>query len=126
MTGRYPGAKAGAGVYQTIINEMPPHRVYVEAFVGSGAIYLRKKPAASSIVIDADEHVGARWSTIAKSSGGVLTAVHGDAVAIIAGIGERIREDWLIYADPPYIRSTRRSTATSSPTTIIAGCSRCC
>jgi hypothetical protein len=109
----YPGAKAGAGVYQTIINEFPPHQVYVEAFVGGGAILLRKRPATTStIAIDADADVAARWCTIARS-GAVprLTAMHGDARSLIASFGERIRPDWLIYADPPYVRSTRRSRA---------------
>jgi hypothetical protein len=109
---QYPGAKAGAGVYQTIINELPPHRVYVEAFVGGGAILLRKKPAEASIVIDADAEVTRSWSTIAKSGAVAgLTVMRGDARSLIAGFGERIRRDWLIYADPPYVRSTRRSRA---------------
>ena len=30
----YPGGKGGAGVYQTIINGMPRHEVYVEPFFG--------------------------------------------------------------------------------------------
>lgn len=51
----YPGAKAAPGVYQAIINEIPPHRVYVEAFVGGGAILLRKRPAEASIVIGAGD-----------------------------------------------------------------------
>jgi len=34
----YPGGKSGAGVYQTIINRMPPHRVYIEPFLGGAAI----------------------------------------------------------------------------------------
>lgn len=106
----YPGAKAGAGVYQTIINEMPPHEVYLEAFAGSGAILLRKRPAAQSIVIDADADVARGWSTIAASSGGALIAHHGDARSIIASYGERIHKGWLIYADPPYVRATRRSS----------------
>ncbi len=109
---RYPGAKAGAGVYQTIINAMPRHAVYCEPFVGSGAILLRKRPATSSIVIDADGGVADRWSTIAASGGMAgLTVHHGDARSIIASYGERIHSGWLIYADPPYVRSSRRSSA---------------
>ena len=50
----YPGGKAGAGVYQTLINLMPPHRVYIEAFVGGGAVLKTKRPAQYSIAIDRD------------------------------------------------------------------------
>lgn len=109
---RYPGAKSGAWVFQTIINEMPRHAVYCEPFVGSGAILLRKRPATCSIVIDADSGVADRWSTIAASGGMAgLTVHHGDARSVIASYGERIHSGWLIYADPPYVRSARRSSA---------------
>lgn len=32
----YKGGKAGAGVYQQIINQIPPHDVYIEPFLGGG------------------------------------------------------------------------------------------
>lgn len=48
----YFGGKNGAGVYQTIINHMPPHRVYIEPFLGGGAIMRLKRPAAVNIGID--------------------------------------------------------------------------
>ena len=41
----YPGGKAGNGVYQAIINQMPPHRLYIGAFIGAGGV-LRNKPRA--------------------------------------------------------------------------------
>jgi hypothetical protein len=108
----YPGAKAGAGVYQRIINEMPPHQVYVEAFVGSGAILLRKRPAPCSVVIDADAQVAARWSTIARSgAAGSLIVMRGDARSLIASLDVARDRRTLIYCDPPYMRSTRRSSA---------------
>ena len=47
----YPGAKGGAGVWQRIISQMPPHELYVEAFAGSAQVLFRKRPAASSILI---------------------------------------------------------------------------
>lgn len=99
----YTGAKAGAGVYQTIINEMPPHTLYIECCVGSGIIARRKRPAASTIVIDADAAVIDQW----KSVPGV-TAIHGCAVELLPrlAIGGK---DVLVYADPPYlVRSCQR------------------
>ncbi|MBU1746187.1 MAG: DNA adenine methylase [Chloroflexi bacterium] len=101
----YPGGKAGAGVYQTIINQFPPHRIYVEPFVGGGAILQAKRPARCSIVIDADAHVAHAISgdTITIPN---LTAIHGDGIAWLAS--NALSDDTLVYLDPPYLLSTRR------------------
>lgn len=50
----YPGGKNGAGVFQMIINHMPPHRVYLEPFAGGAAVLRLKRPAALSIAADRD------------------------------------------------------------------------
>lgn len=50
----YPGGKNGSGVYQRIINLMPPHEVYIEAFLGGAAVMRLKRPAAVNIGIDVD------------------------------------------------------------------------
>ena len=50
----YPGGKQAAGTYQTIINLMPPHDVYIEPFLGSGAVMRMKRPAAINIGVDLD------------------------------------------------------------------------
>lgn len=58
----YPGGKAGGNTPHRIINQMPPHSQYVEAFLGAGAIMRAKRPAACSIGIDSDSHVlQSRW-----------------------------------------------------------------
>jgi site-specific DNA-adenine methylase len=57
----YPGGKNGAGVYQTLINHMPPHTTYIEPFLGSGAIMRLKRPARVNIGIDLDPEVIAQW-----------------------------------------------------------------
>jgi hypothetical protein len=59
----YPGGKSGAGVYQQIINQIPPHRVYIEPFLGRGAVLLHKRPAIVSIGIDSDTAVCNWWET---------------------------------------------------------------
>ncbi len=51
---RYPGGKNGAGVWQRLIGMMPPHLAYVEPFLGSGAIWRRKRRAMLNIGIDVD------------------------------------------------------------------------
>lgn len=48
----YPGGKNGAGVYQKIINLMPPHDRYFEPFLGGGAVLRLKRPARENIACD--------------------------------------------------------------------------
>lgn len=54
-TTTYPGGKNS--VYHHIINQIPPHRVYIEGFYGSGAIMRRKFPAKLNIGVDLDASV---------------------------------------------------------------------
>ena len=101
----YPGGKNGAGVYQRIICQLPPHTTYIEGFLGSGAIMRLKKPAISSIGIDADAHVLADARTWASHMPG-LELVHADAIRWLAS--HTLTPDTLIYLDPPYLMETRR------------------
>jgi hypothetical protein len=49
-------------VWQRIVNELPPHDVYVEPFLGAGAVMRRKRPAARSIGVEIDGGVlRERW-----------------------------------------------------------------
>jgi len=100
------GSKAGAGVYQTIIALMPPHDTYVELFAGSGVVLQRKAPSRSSIVVDADARALAR---IPHDSAPQLTKFCGDAFKLLDGFDYAGSGRTLIYADPPYLHSTRTS-----------------
>lgn len=119
----YPGAKAGSGVYQTLINQMPPHRVYVEPFLGSGAVMRRKRPAAMNIGCDLAAEVVALSADHVERGDWVLrgaaadSAENGDGISQFMffcrdGIGYlRLAcplRDALVYCDPPYLWSTRR------------------
>lgn len=99
----YVGSKFGAGVYQSIINQMPPHRVYIEPFLGSGSIMQLKRPAAVNIGVDLDWSVLQRPEIRAAVPG--VHLVHADALKFLAGYPWR--GDELVYADPPYLASTR-------------------
>jgi len=107
---RYPGGKGQAGIYQRLISLMPPHDLYIETHVGGGNLFERKRPARSSIVVDADELICAHWRRIAESDDcRSLTVIHGDAAAFLLGRQWLPTERVLIYADPPFVRSTRKS-----------------
>ena len=54
---RYPGGKGISGVYQRLINEIPPHRVYIEPYLGGGALMRYKLPAEINIGLDVDPAV---------------------------------------------------------------------
>jgi DNA adenine methylase len=100
----FTGGKNPAGVYQRIINLIPPHRLYFEPFVGSGAILLRKRPARWSIACDTDP------STIAALRRRAANIPH---LELLVADGTELLEKMaspsaFIYADPPYVRSTRR------------------
>lgn len=97
----YPGGKAGAGVYQRIICEMPPHDVYIEAFAGGGAILRLKRPAAASIAIDADASACAALRAQAPPG---CTVVCTDATRWLRE--HQWRPGTLVYLDPPYLSST--------------------
>jgi hypothetical protein len=84
----YPGGKAGDGVYQSLINLMPPHQSYIEPFVGSGAILRLKRPAARNIGVDLDPTVIAWWRSagaLARPLGGPPSAAGSMFPEVLAG-----------------------------------------
>jgi DNA adenine methylase len=105
----YPGGKGGDGVYQTIINRMPPHRVYIEPFLGGGAIMRHKKPATLNIGIDKDPDAikTAPRAGIAGTGEGGFHFQTGDGLAFLRSY--RFAGDELVYCDPPYLFETRSS-----------------
>jgi DNA adenine methylase len=103
--GSYPGGKSGAGTYQAIINQQPPHTVFVSAFLGHCGILRNKRPANRNIGIDLDGSVIARWrDAISKR---FLVELHqADAIGFLAAYPWTGAE--LVYLDPPYLMETRR------------------
>ena len=100
---KYPGSKGGAGVYQTIINNIPPHRTYIETHLGGGNILERKRPAARSIGIDIDQAVICKWQTLAIPG---LELHNGDSVEWLKARDFDGSE--FVYSDPPYVMDQRR------------------
>lgn len=109
----YPGGKNGPGIYQTIINQMPPHSMYIEAFAGSAAVLRYKRPALANIAIDSDARASERLrSTLAISDDEyVFTVICDDAISWLEqqAAANAIPDDALVYCDPPYLMETRRS-----------------
>lgn len=98
---RYPGGKNQ--VFRTLINLMPPHRTYIEAFLGSGAVLRYKLPAENSIGIDLDKRAlkaAERWTNSNTQ------LVHADAIGFLSSYTYSGEE--LVFCDPPYLPSTRR------------------
>lgn len=98
----YPGGKGGASVYQAIINEQPPHDIYIEPFLGGGSVLRNKRPASRSIGVDLSCETVAAWADVHG-----VEVIHGCDIDFL----DRFR--WtgrkLIYVDSPYVRSSRRS-----------------
>jgi hypothetical protein len=111
----YLGSKEGAGTFQTIIAQMPPHDTYIESHLGSGAIFRHKPLAARSILIDLDPATLADVGPIAVKKkkdllDGLVETYCTDATAFLQNFDYRSAGRTLIYADPPYLWATRTSS----------------
>jgi len=106
QTMSYLGSKAASGAYQAIIGLMPPHDVYIEAFLGSGAVMRNKPPALRSIGIDLSTAAIDGFNCVDQAE-----LICTDAQAFIANFDYAGSGRVLIYADPPYLLSTRTSRA---------------
>jgi DNA adenine methylase len=106
----YPGGKNGSGVYQWIINQIPPHETYIEAFLGGGAILRAKRPAVASIAIDVDAAPVRKLDGCGDAYGiPHLMVLQANAIDWLAEHGPSLGEQAFVYLDPPYLMSTRKS-----------------
>jgi DNA adenine methylase len=123
----YPGNKGGSGVDKRLVSLMPPHRTYIEGFLGSGAVLRLKRPAELSIGLDLDPSVIKAWSGTAAPGLTLAAALAGDGVARGSTVAQvcfaesdfvRLLEtspvapvlqdpNTLLYCDPPYLMTTR-------------------
>lgn len=115
----YFGGKEGCGMVQRLINRIPPHGTYIEPFLGHGAVFRYKRPADLNLGVDLDraciDRVAQdRPQTSIKAPGGVRF-FGCDAQEWLGGLARCApARDWMpapvfIYADPPYLMSTRKS-----------------
>jgi DNA adenine methylase len=100
---RYPGGKNAAGTFQRLINQIPPHRVYLEGFAGLAAILRLKRPAERSIAVDLD---GAALAAIKGAAPAATELVEGNVLNWLVDHLAEIGSDWFCYFDPPYLPET--------------------
>jgi len=97
----YQGGKGG--VFQKLINLMPPHEVYIETHLGGGAVMRNKRAAGSNIGIEIDPEVVEMWTKVHPIG---FELIHDDAINYLNNY--RFTGKELVYCDPPYLRETRK------------------
>jgi len=97
----YQGGKGG--VFQKLINLMPPHEVYIETHLGGGAVMRNKRAARSNIGIEIDPEVVEMWTKVHPIG---FELIHDDAINYLNNY--RFTGKELVYSDPPYLRETRK------------------
>lgn len=107
----YFGGKSGSGVYQKIINQIRPHNRLVVPFLGNCGVTRNIKRSDTTICIDTSCFVVEKWNT-ACLPGSII--INGDSIEFLGtniyyngDSGSRT----VIYADPPYPLSSRKSSA---------------
>lgn len=103
----YSGNKSISGLWQFIINRIPPHSIYYELFAGSATIAkkLNDSPAVKYI-IDCNAGVLDTYICTDPSKEKIICA---DALQIIPTLLQNDKNTF-IYMDPPYRFVCRRST----------------
>jgi len=102
-SGRYPGGKSLAGLWQWIVARIPTHALYVEPFAGKAAIARHKPPAMETVLIDKDQRA-TNWLRRLSLPGS--TIVNGDGISWLSKNRRRLGIDAVVYVDP-YMRATR-------------------
>lgn len=131
----YPGGKGGC--WRHIVNALPPHHTYVEPFLGGGSVLRNKRPAQLNVGIDRDPEVVRTWVRYMRAvwdanagrlrqdaprdlvdqfpalrqapAGAQFVFLCGDALAWLEDAGRRLDAGAVVYCDPPYVHSTRKT-----------------
>lgn len=101
----YTGNKSPSGLFPKIIGTFPAHKVYIEGFAGSYQIGRKKKPAKLNIAVELN-YTMANADKFGYPPGTVV--IPGCMISWLDEF-KYLGKDALIYLDPPYIISERRS-----------------
>lgn len=96
----YPGGKAKT--FQHVVNLIPPHRTYIEPFLGLGSVMKAKKRAETEFGIDLDRQA-LEMSDLRQMG---VRLVHGDGISFLENYSFEGHE--VVYCDPPYFPTTRK------------------
>ena len=58
-----------------LVKLIPPHKVYVEPFAGSGAVFFEKEPVETEVLADADPEIAAAYRALKSLTGDELAAL---------------------------------------------------
>ncbi len=106
-TQNYPGGKNQDGVYQRIINLIPPHRIWVECCAGSAAITKRIRPTEESYCIEMDL---CQVHMLEKDLPEHVILSQGDFMELLS-LDDLASDSYFLFIDPPYMIETRTSKA---------------
>jgi site-specific DNA-adenine methylase len=106
----YYGGKNSNGTYQAIINEIPPHQTLIVPFLGNCAVTRLITQAAHTYLNDIDLEVYHRWQQLQLPES--YSLYHLDYKQFLRYLRDKLIYDsgTFIFCDPPYLKSTRRST----------------
>lgn len=100
---RYKGGKNQDGVFQRIINQIPPHQVWIECCAGSAAITRRIREAPDRFCIEMDKDQAQRLERLLP---GDVFVKCGNFMELLT-FEELDEKEVFLFIDPPYLVETR-------------------
>jgi len=114
LSGAYLGRKGGSGVAEWIINKMPKHDIYIEAFMGCGVISSKKTMSIiDNIGIELDSTLCTELTMRYQN----FTIINDDVLKQLPTLLEMSilqKKQICVYLDPPYLPETRTDYAASN------------